>query len=222
MESRPGRPPPGAAATRRRRGRRSSRRRARSSTSAATRARPSGRSPRGPASRTASSCGTSAPRSSFSSRRCRGRASPRKSCQGIWTRSRSASRRHSWRRPSPRAAASTPLCALIRSAASGEEVAVPLYAAVEREVTATFREVLGPGTEVYAGPAWLAVHRRHVRPPRRPHRRPGATHARGTRRLPRARDPGAARPGRRRGGRQQVTGHVENCEERWLPSGPLR
>ena len=41
--------------------------------------------------------------------------------------------------------------ALIRSAASGEEVAMPLYAAVEREVTAAFREVLGPGSEVYAG-----------------------------------------------------------------------
>ena len=41
--------------------------------------------------------------------------------------------------------------ALIRSAASDEEVAVPLYAAVEREITATFREVLGPGSEVYAG-----------------------------------------------------------------------
>jgi AcrR family transcriptional regulator len=43
------------------------------------------------------------------------------------------------------------MVALIRSAASGEEVAMPLYAAVEREVTATFREVLGPGSEVYAG-----------------------------------------------------------------------
>ena len=41
--------------------------------------------------------------------------------------------------------------ALIRSAASDEEVAVPLYAAVEREITATFRDVLGPGSEVYAG-----------------------------------------------------------------------
>ena len=41
--------------------------------------------------------------------------------------------------------------ALIRSAASDEQVAVPLYAAVEREITATFREVLGPGSEVYAG-----------------------------------------------------------------------
>ena len=40
--------------------------------------------------------------------------------------------------------------ALIRSAASGEEVAMPLYAAVEREITANFRQVLGPGTEVYA------------------------------------------------------------------------
>jgi len=40
--------------------------------------------------------------------------------------------------------------ALIRSAASGEEAAMPLYAAVEREITANFRRVLGPGTEVYA------------------------------------------------------------------------
>jgi AcrR family transcriptional regulator len=39
---------------------------------------------------------------------------------------------------------------LIRSAASGDEAAMPLYAAVEREVTANFREVLGPGSEVYA------------------------------------------------------------------------
>ena len=42
------------------------------------------------------------------------------------------------------------LVALIRSAASGEEVAMPLYAAMEREITAAFREVLGPGTEAYA------------------------------------------------------------------------
>jgi AcrR family transcriptional regulator len=40
--------------------------------------------------------------------------------------------------------------ALIRSAASGDEVVMPLYAALEREVTAAFRQVLGPGTEVYA------------------------------------------------------------------------
>lgn len=40
--------------------------------------------------------------------------------------------------------------ALIRSAASGEDAAMPLYAAAEREVTAAFRRVLGPGTEVYA------------------------------------------------------------------------
>ena len=47
--------------------------------------------------------------------------------------------------------AHTPVAvALIRSAASGEEVAMPLYAAVEREITATFRQVLGPGSEVYA------------------------------------------------------------------------
>jgi hypothetical protein len=42
------------------------------------------------------------------------------------------------------------LVALIRSAASGEEVAMPLYAAVEREITSAFRDVLGPGTEAYA------------------------------------------------------------------------
>jgi hypothetical protein len=42
------------------------------------------------------------------------------------------------------------LVALIRSAASGEAVAMPLYAAMEREITAAFREVLGPGTEAYA------------------------------------------------------------------------
>jgi AcrR family transcriptional regulator len=41
--------------------------------------------------------------------------------------------------------------ALIRSAASGEEAAMPLYAALEREITDGFREVLGPGAEVYAG-----------------------------------------------------------------------
>jgi len=40
--------------------------------------------------------------------------------------------------------------ALIRSAASGEEAAMPLYAAMEREITTAFREVLGPGTEAYA------------------------------------------------------------------------
>jgi AcrR family transcriptional regulator len=40
--------------------------------------------------------------------------------------------------------------ALIRSAATGEDAAMPLYAAAEREVTAAFRQVLGPGTEVYA------------------------------------------------------------------------
>jgi AcrR family transcriptional regulator len=42
------------------------------------------------------------------------------------------------------------LVALIRSAASGEAVAMPLYAAMEREIIAAFREVLGPGTEAYA------------------------------------------------------------------------
>ena len=42
------------------------------------------------------------------------------------------------------------LVALIRSAASGEGAAMPLYAAVARETTATFRQVLGPGTEVYS------------------------------------------------------------------------
>jgi AcrR family transcriptional regulator len=42
------------------------------------------------------------------------------------------------------------LVALIRSAASGEAVAMPLYAAMEGEITAAFREVLGPGTETYA------------------------------------------------------------------------
>ena len=40
--------------------------------------------------------------------------------------------------------------ALIRSAASGDEGAMPLYAAAEREVTSALRQVLGPGTEVYA------------------------------------------------------------------------
>ena len=40
--------------------------------------------------------------------------------------------------------------ALIRSAASGEDAAMPLYAAAEGEITAAFRQVLGPGTEVYA------------------------------------------------------------------------
>jgi AcrR family transcriptional regulator len=42
------------------------------------------------------------------------------------------------------------MVALIRSAASGEAAAMPLYAAMERELTAAFREVLGPGTEAYA------------------------------------------------------------------------
>jgi hypothetical protein len=41
--------------------------------------------------------------------------------------------------------------ALIRSAASGEAVAMPLYAAMEHEITTTFRKALGPGSEVYAG-----------------------------------------------------------------------
>ncbi len=41
--------------------------------------------------------------------------------------------------------------ALIRSAASGEEAALPLYAALEQEITDGFRAVLGPGAEVYAG-----------------------------------------------------------------------
>jgi AcrR family transcriptional regulator len=41
--------------------------------------------------------------------------------------------------------------ALIRSAASGEAAAMPLYAAVEQEITATLRAALGPGAEVYAG-----------------------------------------------------------------------
>ena len=43
------------------------------------------------------------------------------------------------------------MVALIRSAASGEQVVMPLYAAMEREATATFLDVLGPGLEVYAG-----------------------------------------------------------------------
>jgi hypothetical protein len=41
--------------------------------------------------------------------------------------------------------------ALIRSAASGEEAAMPLYAALEDELTTSFRTVLGPGSEIYAG-----------------------------------------------------------------------
>jgi Bacterial regulatory proteins, tetR family/Tetracyclin repressor-like, C-terminal domain len=41
--------------------------------------------------------------------------------------------------------------ALIRSAASGEDVAMPLYAEVVQEVTTTFRAALGPDSEVYAG-----------------------------------------------------------------------
>jgi AcrR family transcriptional regulator len=41
--------------------------------------------------------------------------------------------------------------ALIRSAASDEQAAMPLYAAVEREIAAAFQEVLGPDSEVYAG-----------------------------------------------------------------------
>jgi AcrR family transcriptional regulator len=42
------------------------------------------------------------------------------------------------------------LVALIRSAASGEAAAMPLYAAMEQEITTAFRDVLGPGTEMYA------------------------------------------------------------------------
>lgn len=42
------------------------------------------------------------------------------------------------------------LVALIRSTASGDAVAMPLYAAMEREITAAFREALGQGTEAYA------------------------------------------------------------------------
>jgi AcrR family transcriptional regulator len=41
--------------------------------------------------------------------------------------------------------------ALIRSAASGEEVAMPLYAAMQQEVVTAFRQELGPGSEVCAG-----------------------------------------------------------------------
>ena len=41
--------------------------------------------------------------------------------------------------------------ALIRSAASGEDVVMPLYAALEHEITGNFRQVLGPDSEVYAG-----------------------------------------------------------------------
>jgi hypothetical protein len=40
--------------------------------------------------------------------------------------------------------------ALIRSAASGEEIAMPLYAAMEREIATAYGQVLRPGTEVYA------------------------------------------------------------------------
>jgi AcrR family transcriptional regulator len=40
--------------------------------------------------------------------------------------------------------------ALIRSAASGEAVAMPLYAAMQNEIIETFRPALGPGSEVYA------------------------------------------------------------------------
>jgi AcrR family transcriptional regulator len=43
------------------------------------------------------------------------------------------------------------MVALIRSAASGEEAAMPLYAALEHEVSTNFLKVLGPGSEVYAG-----------------------------------------------------------------------
>lgn len=46
--------------------------------------------------------------------------------------------------------ATTFAVALIRSAASGDEAALPLYAAAEREVTTALRAALGPGTEVYA------------------------------------------------------------------------
>jgi len=42
------------------------------------------------------------------------------------------------------------LVALLRSAASGEKVAMPLYAAMESEIIAVFRDVLGPGAEIYA------------------------------------------------------------------------
>lgn len=40
--------------------------------------------------------------------------------------------------------------ALIRSAASGDEGAMPLYAEAEHEISSALRQVLGPGTEVYA------------------------------------------------------------------------
>ena len=40
--------------------------------------------------------------------------------------------------------------ALIRSAGAGEGAAMPLYAAAEHEITAALRQVLGPGSEVYA------------------------------------------------------------------------
>jgi len=51
----------------------------------------------------------------------------------------------------PASSGQTPFAvALIRSAASGDEGAMPIYAASEREVTSTLRQVLGPGTEVYA------------------------------------------------------------------------
>ena len=40
--------------------------------------------------------------------------------------------------------------ALIRSAASGDEAALPLAAAAEQEIITGLRQVLGPGTEVYA------------------------------------------------------------------------
>jgi len=40
--------------------------------------------------------------------------------------------------------------ALIRSAASGDEAALPLAAAAEQEIIAALGQVLGPGTEVYA------------------------------------------------------------------------
>jgi len=42
------------------------------------------------------------------------------------------------------------IVALIRSAASGEAAAMPLYAAMEREISGAFRQVLGQGTEAYA------------------------------------------------------------------------
>ena len=96
------------------------------------------------------------------------------------------------------------LVALIRSAASGEAAAMPLYAAMEREITAAFREVLGPGTEAYAdllSSLLIGVtFARHVA-------RTGALAEltrEELRRLSRARDPGAARPGPRRGRGRQV------------------